>query len=88
MAQGGFPGFEEYTQGLGIVAPAGTPQPVVAKLNQAIRASLAKPETGQKLKELGAITDGGSTPEEFKAFLQKDAERWAKVIKAAGVKAQ
>ena len=88
MAQSGFPGFEQYTQGLGIVAPANTPAPVVAKLNQAIRASLAKAETKQKFKDLGAITDGGSTPEEFKAFLQKDAERWAKVIKAAGVKAE
>jgi tripartite-type tricarboxylate transporter receptor subunit TctC len=88
MAESGFPGFEQYTQGLGIVAPAGTPPAVVAKLNQAVRASLAKPETKQKFKELGAITEGGSTPEEFKAFLQKDAERWAKVIKAANVKAE
>ena len=88
MAAGGFPGFEQYTQGLGIVAPANTPEAVVTKLNQAIRVSLAKPETKQKLKDLGAITEGGSTPAEFKAFLVKDAERWAKVIKTAGVKAE
>ena len=88
MAASGFPGFEQYTQGLGIIAPAGTPPAVVAKLNQSVRASLAKPETKQRFKELGAITEGGSSPDEFKAFLQKDAERWARVIKAANVKAE
>jgi len=87
MAESGFPGFEQYTQGLGIVAPAGTPAPVVNRLNQVIRASLAKPETKEKLRALGAITEGGSTPADFSAWLQKDRERWAKVIKAAGVKA-
>ena len=88
MAESGFPGFEQYTQGLGIVAPAGTPQPVIDKLNQVIRGSLSKPDTKDKLKALGAITEGGSTPAEFRAWLAKDAERWAKVIKAAGVTAE
>jgi tripartite-type tricarboxylate transporter receptor subunit TctC len=88
MAESGFPGFEQYTQGLGIVAPAGTPAAVIGKLNETIRASLAKPETKEKLKGLGAITEGGSTPEEFRKWLQGDAERWARVIKAAGVKAE
>jgi len=88
MAESGFPGFEQYTQGLGVVAPAGTPAPVIAKLNAAVRASLAKPETKDKLKGLGAITQGGSSPREFRAWLQTDAERWARVIKAAGVRAE
>ena len=88
MAESGFPGFEEYTQGLGIVAPAGTPAAIVDKLNEVIRAALKKPETREKLSGLGAITEGGSTPAEFRAWLQKDAERWARVIKAAGVKAE
>ena len=88
MAESGFAGFEQYTQGLGIVAPAATPAAVVDKLNQAIRASLAKPGTREKLKELGAITEGGSTPQEFSSWLQKDGERWARVIKAAGVTAE
>jgi tripartite-type tricarboxylate transporter receptor subunit TctC len=88
MAESGFPGFEEYTQGLGIVAPAGTPAPVIEKLNRVIRASLVKPETKDKLKGLGAITEGGSSPAEFTDFLKKDAERWARVIKAAGVTAE
>lgn len=88
MNESGFPGFEEYTQGLGIVGPAGVPAPVVARLNEAIRASLVKPETREKLKGLGAITEGGSTPAEFRAWLGKDLERWARVIKMAGVKAE
>jgi tripartite-type tricarboxylate transporter receptor subunit TctC len=86
-AEAGLPGFEEYTQGLGIVGPAGIPAPVVAKLNAAVRASLAKPETEQRLKQLGAIVHP-SSPEEFRTWLTQDAERWARVIKAAGVRAE
>ena len=87
MSESGFPGFEEYTQGLGVVGPAGMPGPVVARLNEAIRASLARPDTAEKLKAMGAITQA-STPAEFRSFLVKDLERWARVIKAAGVKAE
>jgi tripartite-type tricarboxylate transporter receptor subunit TctC len=85
MAESGFPGFEEYTQGLGLVAPRGTPAAAIGKLNAAVRASLAKRQTGARLAALGAITQA-SSPEEFTGFLKKDAERWARVIKAAGVK--
>lgn len=88
MSESGFPGFEEYTQGLGVVGPAGLPAPVVSRLNEAIRASLIKPDTKEKLNKLGAVTEGGSTPAEFRAWLAKDLERWARVIKAAGVKAE
>jgi len=88
MNESGFPGFEEYTQGLGVVGPAGIPAPVVSSLNAAIRASLSKPETKDKLKKLGAITEGGSTPAEFRSWLGKDLDRWARVIKAANVKAE
>ncbi|MEK6244073.1 MAG: tripartite tricarboxylate transporter substrate binding protein [Pseudomonadota bacterium] len=88
MNESGFPGFQEYTQGLGVVGPAGIPAPVVSRLNEAIRAALVKPETKDKLKGLGAITEGGSTPAEFRSWLAKDLERWARVIKAAGVTAE
>jgi tripartite-type tricarboxylate transporter receptor subunit TctC len=87
MSESGFPGFEQYTQGLGIVGPANLPAPVVSRLNEAIRSSLAKADTKEKLSKLGAITEGGSTPAEFRAFLGKDLERWERVIKTAGVKA-
>lgn len=88
MAEAGYPGFEHYTQGLGLIAPAGTPAPVIDRLNGAVRASLAKADTKEKLRGLGAVTEGGSTPAEFRAWLVGDAERWAKVIKAAGVTAE
>ena len=87
MAEVGFPGFEEYTQGLGIVAPAGVPAAVIDRLNAAVRESLAKAETKERLSALGAITQS-SSPAEFSAWLIKDAERWARVIQAAGVKAE
>jgi len=88
MSESGFPGFEQYTQGLGIVGPANLPAPVVSRLNEAIRSSLAKADTKEKMSKLGAITEGGSTPAEFRSFLVKDLERWERVIKAAGVKAE
>jgi tripartite-type tricarboxylate transporter receptor subunit TctC len=88
MAEAGFPGFEQYTQGLGLVAPAGTPAAVVGRINEALRASLAKAETRDKFKALGAVTEGGSTPEHFRTWLAGDRERWERVIKAAGVKAE
>lgn len=86
MAESGFPGFEEYTQGLGILAPAGTPAPVVERLNQAVHAGLTKPETVERLQGLGAIVER-STPEEFAVFLQQDLERWRRVIAAANIRA-
>jgi tripartite-type tricarboxylate transporter receptor subunit TctC len=85
MSEAGFRGFEETAPWVGMLAPAGTPEPVIAKLNDAIGKSLAKPETQERLKALGAITVGGS-PGEFRAFLEKDQQRWARVIEAAGVK--
>ena len=88
MAESGFPGFEQYTQGLGVVAPAGTSAKIVGLLNEAVRWSLAKAETREKFRTLGAITEGGSTPEYFRTWLVGDRERWERVIKAAGVKAE
>ncbi len=52
-----------------------------------MRKSLAKPETMERMRALGALTVGDS-PEQFLAFLKKHHERWARVIKAAGVKAE
>jgi tripartite-type tricarboxylate transporter receptor subunit TctC len=88
MAESGFPGFEQYTQGIGVVGPAGLPAPVVARVNEAVRASLARPETKEKMKAMGAVTDGGGTPADFRTWLAGDLERWAKVIKMANVKAE
>ncbi len=87
MAESGFPGFEETAPWVGLLAPAGTPKAIVERLSVEMRKSLAKPETITRLKALGAITVG-DTPDEYLKFLKKDHERWARVIKASGVKAE
>lgn len=87
MAQAGFPGLEVTAPWVGMLVPSGTPPPVVSRLAEEIRRSLAKPEIRAKMKEQGAVIVG-DTPSEFAAFLKKDEERWAQVIKASGVKAE
>ena len=72
---------------VGLLAPAGTPVPIVNRLSEEMRKSLAKPETRERMRQLGAVIIG-DTPTEFAAFLKKDYERWTQVIKASGVKAQ
>ena len=87
MGEAGFPGFEETAPWVGLLAPAGTPAAIVDRLSVEMRKSLAKPETITRLKALGAVTVG-DTPGEYLKFLKKDHERWARVIKASGVKAE
>jgi tripartite-type tricarboxylate transporter receptor subunit TctC len=70
----------------GIVAPAGTPAEIVAKLNAAVNESLRSSEIEQAFKRLAVEPHAGS-PAEFAAFLTKERERWGAVIKAAGIKA-
>lgn len=84
LREAGYPGFEDYTQGLGIVAPAHTPPAGVAQLNAAMRASLSKPETAERLKALGGIA-AASSPEEYGEFLKGDLDRWRRVIEAANI---
>ena len=87
MAQAGYAGLEVTAPWVGMLVPAGTPAPVVNRLADEIRKSLAKPDIRAKMKEQGAVIVG-DTPTEFAAFLKKDQARWAQVIKASGVKAE
>ena len=87
MAESGFPGFEEYVGPVGFLAPAGTPPAALNRLNSAIQASLAKPATQDRLKGLGAVVVGLG-PDDYRNWLKKDSERWAQLIKDAGVKAE
>jgi tripartite-type tricarboxylate transporter receptor subunit TctC len=87
MAQAGYAGLEVTAPWVGMLVPAGTPAPIVSRLADEIRKSLAKPDIRAKMKEQGAVIVG-DTPAEFAAFLKKDQERWAQVIKASGVKAE
>ena len=83
----GLRGFDATAPWVGVLAPAGTPPAVVGRVSAEMRKSLARPETQARMKQLGAITVADS-PAEFTAFLKKDHERWAQVIKASGVKAE
>ena len=87
MAEAGFAGFEDYVGPVGFLAPAGTPAAVVTKLSTAIRAALAKPAIESRLRGLGAVVVG-STPDEYRAWLKHDHERWAQLIKTANIKAE
>lgn len=70
----------------GIVAPAGTPQGIVDKLNSEISQILASPDTKQRFTELGMQLVGG-TPGDFAQYLQAESEKWAAVISAAHLQA-
>ena len=81
-------GFRFNTSGwYGMVAPRGTPPAVVARLHDAIVRTLAKPELRDSLAKL-AVEPVGSSPEEFARQIREENAAWAKVIKAAGIKAQ
>jgi tripartite-type tricarboxylate transporter receptor subunit TctC len=83
----GLRGFEATAPWVGVLAPAGTPPAIVNRVSSEMRKSLARPETQARMKQLGADTIADS-PAEFAAFLKKDHERWAQVIKTSGVKAE
>jgi tripartite-type tricarboxylate transporter receptor subunit TctC len=87
MAQVGFAGLEQTAPWVGMLAPAGTPPAIVNRLAEEMHKSLSRPETRERMKSQGAVIIG-DTPAEFAAFLRKDNERWAQVIKASGVKAE
>jgi len=87
IAEAGLPGFEATAPWVGILAPAGTPATVVNRLAEEMRKSLARAETRERMRQLGAVIVA-DTPAEFAAFLRKDHERWAQVIRTSGVKAE
>jgi tripartite-type tricarboxylate transporter receptor subunit TctC len=85
LAESGFPGFEAYAW-FSVLAPAGTSKAVVDRLNRDINRVLALPEVKDQYEKMGLIP-GGGTPGELEAFIRADIAKWAKVIKAAGIKA-
>jgi tripartite-type tricarboxylate transporter receptor subunit TctC len=72
---------------IGIAAPAGTPPAVVERLSREFNRALALPDVRERLATLGTEPVGG-TQEAFAAFVRADLERWARTIKAAGVKVE
>ncbi len=84
VAESGLPGFETGSF-QGIVAPAGTPPEIVARLHQTITKILATPEMQERLATAGAELRPGS-PAEFGVFIRDEKARWAKVVKESGEK--
>ena len=85
IAEAGVPGYEA-TQWYGVLAPAGTPPVIVARLNKDIISALENAQVQQRLAEDGS-EPLPSTPNEFTAFIKSETVRWAPVIKAAGIRA-
>ena len=82
LAEQGYKGFEAVTW-FGILAPAGTPAPIVAQLNKAINQALQQADVIDKLKSEGGDVLGG-TSEQFSALLRTEVPRWAKIVKDSG----
>ena len=84
MAESGYPGYEAVPW-FGLMAPTGTPQPIIDKVHQETVRVLAMPDVRKKLGDFGLDLIGG-TPAEFAAYIKAEIAKWAKVIKAAGIK--
>ena len=86
IAEAGVPGYES-TIWLGIMAPAGTPKAITDKLNAEINKAINRPDVKDAWDKQGAVALV-MTPAEFDAYLRKDIEKWAGVVKAAGLAPQ
>lgn len=84
VAEGGATGFEVRASWFGIMAPVGTPRPVVEQLNKAINAVLVDPKVVKRFNDLGLVVVGG-TPEELAEVIKEDVAAFEKGAKAAGV---
>jgi tripartite-type tricarboxylate transporter receptor subunit TctC len=85
IAESGLAGYDAATWG-GILAPAGTPREIVAKLNASINAALKMDDVRAKLQGAGIEIQGG-TPEQFGNVIKTEVEKWGRIVKAAGIQA-
>jgi tripartite-type tricarboxylate transporter receptor subunit TctC len=86
LAEAGVPGYEA-TIWIGVMAPAGTPRGIVDTLNREINKILVRPDIQESWKRQGA-NPMVMKPEEFGAYIESEIDRWAKLIKANGIKAE
>jgi tripartite-type tricarboxylate transporter receptor subunit TctC len=84
VAEAGVPGYSA-TNWYGFAAPARTPQAIITKLNEEISRAIAAPDTRAHMADIGLETET-STPAEFGEFMKAEIAKWAKVIKATGLK--
>ena len=86
IAESGLPGFDAVLT-YGLVAPAGTPRPIIERLNKELRAALATDEVKRRLVQEGA-EPMPTTPEEHAAVIDREETKWSTLIKSIGVKPQ
>jgi tripartite-type tricarboxylate transporter receptor subunit TctC len=84
VAESGYPGFEALAWN-GVLVPAGTPKPVIAKLNAEINAILKLTDVSAKMNASGFDLIGG-TPEDFGNLIRRESDSWAPVIRKLGLK--
>jgi tripartite-type tricarboxylate transporter receptor subunit TctC len=86
VAEAALPGFEAVLH-YGVVAPAGTPRPVIQKLSAALREAVMAPDTKERMAADGT-EPLPSTPEEYAADIDKEETKWSAIVRKAGAKAQ
>jgi tripartite-type tricarboxylate transporter receptor subunit TctC len=86
VSEAGLPGFDA-NNWYGLLAPAKTPRPLINRLNAEVTKVLTMPDVKQFLFNQG-LDAHPTTPEEFGAYIKSETAKWAKVVKAAGIKAQ
>ena len=84
VAESGLKGFQ-VNEWNGLFAPAGTPQPILQRLETETRAIVASPEMKKRFAELG-VQGVGSSAQEFKSFVQSESAKWAAVIRTSGIR--
>ena len=84
VAESGFPGFD-VAQWQGLVAPAGTPPAVIARLHAELLRVMRLPAIVEKLAAIGMDNSTNATPEEFTQFVRKETDRWPALFKAANI---
>lgn len=85
IAESGLPGYEVIGWN-GLIAPAGTPRAVVAKLNAEVTRALKQPELVQRLSGAFYDTAAANTPEQFGGYIRQEIAKWAKLVKETGAK--
>ena len=86
ISESGVPGYEAVAA-FGVLAPAGTPREVVARLNTEINRAIRLPDMQERFLQQGA-TPAPGTPEEYAAFTRSEIAKWAKVVKVSGAKVE
>lgn len=73
---------------LAVVAPTGTPEPIIARLNHEIDVFIKDPETQQRLRALGFATKSAGTPDSIRAFIRSEIDAWAAIAKEMNIQPQ